>query len=343
GKERRRMTGRIDELAAAPLLGRPTFSTGSFEAARDYVPSFSNPFALAEPTGSFRLSFSHSRTELPHVRFDLIEVDCDRSFVVSGSDLSDRYLLQIPFAGKVTVEQGGRCFVAGAGSVFVINPVTPSRKHWAGSCRQLMVWIDRQAMWRALAPELGYEPDRSLEFSEELDASVAPACPSLVRDIVNVAVEATNLEGREAHWRYVRQLERCLLVDLLTALPHTYSRELDRTDAEIAPYYVRRVERFFRDQFERKIRLSDALQVAGVSARSLFYGFRVHRKTTPMIYLKELRLQVARERLLRAAESGGKVTAIATNCGFPHLGMFSRDYKRRYGESPSATLRRGLS
>ncbi|MGH9886640.1 MAG: AraC family transcriptional regulator, partial [bacterium] len=333
----------IDELAAAPLLGRPTFSTGCYEAARDYVPSFSNPFALAEPSGSFRLAFSHSRAELPHVRFDLIDVDCDRSFVVSGADLSNRYLVQIPFAGTVTVEQAGRCFVASPGSAFVINPVTPSRKRWAGSCRQLMVWIDRQAMSRALAQELGYEPDRPLEFAEGSDASAAPACPSLVRDIVNVAVEATNLEARDARWRYVRQLERCLLVDLLTALPHTYSRELERTDAQIAPHYVRRVEQFFRDHFERELRLSDALRVAGVSARSLFYGFRVHRKTTPMIYLKQLRLQVARERLLRAAEVGGSVTAIATSCGFPHLGMFSRDYKLRYGESPSATLRRGLS
>ena len=47
----------------------------------------------------------------------------------------------------------------------------------------------------------------------------------------------------------------------------------------------------------------------------------------------------ARESLLRAAASAS-VTAIATEYGFAHYGRFSGEYRRCFGETPSATLRR---
>ena len=35
------------------------------------------------------------------------------------------------------------------------------------------------------------------------------------------------------------------------------------------------------------------------------------------------------------------VKEVATRWGFSHLGRFSRDYQRRFGEAPSETLSRG--
>jgi AraC-like DNA-binding protein len=52
-----------------------------------------------------------------------------------------------------------------------------------------------------------------------------------------------------------------------------------------------------------------------------------------------LRLDQARQQLLHAAASTS-VTDVAARCGFNHLGRFAAWYRHRYGESPSATLRR---
>jgi len=329
--------------AVATLLGQPRFSSTRLEDVGDYVRTFSKPFVLARPpTHLLHFSFSHARRQLPHLCLDFVNADFDSSFLISGPKLEDRYLVQIPFTGHCTVEQNGERFTVGEGSAFVINPFTASRKFWEGGCRQLMIWIERQALERVLIDELGYGLDRPLEFLRERDARPS-GLTWFTRNLVDIAAHVGKLEGAEVHWRYIRQLERSLLVNLLTALPHTYRGQLDRTEHQIAPYYVRRVETFFRQYFADPITMHDILRVAGTSARALFYGFRNYRATTPMMYLKQLRLHEARTRLLRAADTGGCVTEIALACGFSHLSMFTRDYRRRYGETPSQTLKRGVS
>ena len=59
-----------------------------------------------------------------------------------------------------------------------------------------------------------------------------------------------------------------------------------------------------------------------------------------MRYLKEVRLRYVNEELQRGATGSETVTAVAFKWGFSHLGHFTTDYKRRFGESPSETLAR---
>jgi AraC-like DNA-binding protein len=58
-----------------------------------------------------------------------------------------------------------------------------------------------------------------------------------------------------------------------------------------------------------------------------------------MAYVREVRLERARADLMSDDPSLGSVTDIALKWGFAHLGRFAVEYKRRFGESPSATLR----
>jgi AraC-like DNA-binding protein/TolB-like protein/tetratricopeptide (TPR) repeat protein len=77
----------------------------------------------------------------------------------------------------------------------------------------------------------------------------------------------------------------------------------------------------------------------GVARRTLEKHFRRFIGQTPMEFLRTQRLGQAR-RMLLAAQPQADVTKIATQCGFNHLGRFAAWYRERYGESPSATLRR---
>jgi len=78
----------------------------------------------------------------------------------------------------------------------------------------------------------------------------------------------------------------------------------------------------------------------GVSQRTLEYSFRDLLQVTPIAWLRILRLNRARRDLLRPLHAGATVTEVAVRHGFLHLGHFACDYRRQFGESPSATLRR---
>ena len=73
--------------------------------------------------------------------------------------------------------------------------------------------------------------------------------------------------------------------------------------------------------------------------RTLIKHFRDFKGTSPMRYLRSARYERVRA-ALRRAEPEESVTDVASQWGFTHLGRFSVEYRRRFGESPSETLRR---
>jgi len=58
-----------------------------------------------------------------------------------------------------------------------------------------------------------------------------------------------------------------------------------------------------------------------------------------MAFLRLVRFERVRDELLRGNEST-TVTAAAMRWGFSHLGRFAAEYRARFKESPSETLRR---
>jgi AraC-like DNA-binding protein len=102
---------------------------------------------------------------------------------------------------------------------------------------------------------------------------------------------------------------------------------------------VRRVLRAMRADPARAFSLDDLAVIAGISARSLQRQFRASLGQTPIEALRTIRLERARRGLLLAAR-GQTISDIALCCGSSHLGRFSIEYRRLYGETPSQTLRR---
>jgi AraC family ethanolamine operon transcriptional activator len=80
-----------------------------------------------------------------------------------------------------------------------------------------------------------------------------------------------------------------------------------------------------------------------VSERTLQYAFKQDMQLSPVTYLRILRLNKARTTLLSVTPAETTVTHIAMMWGFLHLGKFSQDYRRMFGELPSETLARTTS
>jgi len=135
---------------------------------------------------------------------------------------------------------------------------------------------------------------------------------------------------------------RLLAATALAAFPNTAVTEptaADRRDAH--PRTVRRAVSFIEANAGRDIALGDIAAAAHVTSRALQLAFRRHLDTTPMAYLRRVRLDQARHDLDRAsAGQGATVTSIAYQWGFASPSRFAEQYRAAYGELPSTTLSR---
>jgi len=75
------------------------------------------------------------------------------------------------------------------------------------------------------------------------------------------------------------------------------------------------------------------------SRRSLQNGFRQIADTTPVHYLRGLRLNLVRARLMSTRPAQLSVSQAASDQGFTHLSHFTDGYKALFGELPSQTER----
>jgi len=127
---------------------------------------------------------------------------------------------------------------------------------------------------------------------------------------------------------------------LIAALPLQHERLKHSLKAFRRSRLVKQANDYMQTHIDQPLTLIDVCQSLGTSSRALCYGFQEIFGMSPMSYLKILRLQSV-HRSLKLAGSGQKtVTEIASQFGFYHLGYFAHDYKKMFGELPSATLRR---
>lgn len=145
-------------------------------------------------------------------------------------------------------------------------------------------------------------------------------------------------------FKFVTELyEQILLSLLFVSVPHNYNEWLQRGGAVAIPYHVRRTEQFIRENLCSALTLKETVQASGTGVRALHQGFRKFRRTTPMLFLKECRLQHAKTLPRDRYAVRRSIAEIAQEAGFDHPSKFSQAYKLRFGKLPSDTRRQILS
>lgn len=95
---------------------------------------------------------------------------------------------------------------------------------------------------------------------------------------------------------------------------------------------------WLKSRLDEPIQLETLAAVAGVRPRTLEAHFKLYLGTTPLGWVRRMRLARARQQLL-SAEANASVTTIAAANGFNQLGRFSAQYRDQFGELPSDTLK----
>jgi AraC-like DNA-binding protein len=325
----------IDEFAGAlSLIGGANFATQNLDEGRRYI-SDASSHTLNPGFGRPVIDLKHWRFSLEHTDIDLVGLDCGTEFQIAKDYETRHYIFQFPIEGSCYLKIGRGHTIVAPGEMFVINPKQTAIKRWVGPCRQLMVRFERDALDRLLCFELNRDHREPIVFEQLIvDLESSASLRNLTTQIWQSMLVNVSLQEK----RVGRSLERSLMTAFLAILRHNYSDELSFSGAPAAPYYVKRAEDFIRTHVRDIITIEELVEISGVSSRSLYYGFRRWRDTTPMSYLRNFRLSIAHEELKRARDNESNVTQVALGVGYDHLSRFSKDYKQRYGVSPSVTM-----
>lgn len=209
---------------------------------------------------------------------------------------------------------------------------------WGGGNPQLIVWFDRSSLEAHLGSLLGRTVRRPIRFSLGMNLTT-PGSRSWLNIVELMRREAEGPGGMTSRPLVTTQLESLLMTQLLMAQPHTYTPALLGEQPRVAPLAVRRAMEVIEGHAAEPLTVAEIAECVGVGVRALQDGFRRHLDTTPLAYLREVRLDRIRTELLAADPGATTVTAIASRWGFLHPGRFSVAYRRQFGESPSETLR----
>jgi AraC-like DNA-binding protein len=253
-------------------------------------------------------------------------------------DLESAYHVLAPMTGSIESRHRGAYVVADPTRAAVYRPIGDIDVYWAADCRLLSVKVERAALERELDAALDRQVVTPLPLGASFDLATGPGrtWAALVRLL------HTELYGPDGLVRQPRMAARwrdLVISGLALTVEHPYGEEPAGLQGPWRPRPVKRTLDAMHAEPWRLFTAADLAEIAGVGVRVLQESFRQHVGTSPMAYLRRLRLDGVHAELSRADPWQVSVGEVAYRWGFTHLGRFAGAYRARYGEPPSQTLK----
>jgi AraC-like DNA-binding protein len=269
-------------------------------------------------------------TSLVYARFGtdtkLTSIDQDHVHFIIGSSMPSRFNLH----GQSVVANSQNATMLVSPEQFLIE-----RSEGSETLALRTSLSDLQHHFEELTAQHHRDP---LTFNHIIDLANGPG--AMLKRMMNYLVYELEHNDQALKNPGLSKSYNHMLLTALLSLPHNQSEKLLKNyHNQVAPGLVRRAEEYMRAHLNEAVTIIDLLRICDCSRSVLFSAFKNARGYTPMEFLTEQRLQGAREKLLKQHPEDS-VSSIALDYGFNHLGRFSKVYKKRFGVTPSITLKK---
>lgn len=321
----------------APLLERlRIFQSRDVEETRAFLHAKNYRFDLP-PRQKRGLDTRINGVYLPQSYVGYIQYGAASVAFSTGRDRPD-YWMQFPLHGHLRGAIGRDAVECTPDSGAIASP-TREHCHFLvePDCARIQVSINTVAVSTQLAALLGEPSGKPVDFAATID--LAKGYGRSLADYIRTAVLDFERAGSVLWHAHTASLfEQFIATALLLSHPHSHTAALQRLARPAAPRDVKRALEFMHAHLDAPITLADIVSASGVPGRTLFKHFEDWKGISPMRHLRNARMVQVRQALLRA-DPEQSITAIAMGLGFSHMGRFSVEYRRRFGESPSQTLK----
>ena len=149
--------------------------------------------------------------------------------------------------------------------------------------------------------------------------------------LLDAAVRLFDCLGSEAESRILApQIKREILYRVLRGPQGDLLRGVAYQDTRLNQ--VSRALSLIHNQFDRTIEVNELAQEAHMSVSTFYEAFKSVTSLSPLQYLKEIRLNRARQIMLW---EGASAQLAASQVGYSSASQFSREFKRRFGRPPA--------
>jgi AraC-like DNA-binding protein len=319
-----------------PLHHFPAVHTTSLDEAVDIFSRMTTPARFQAVERGARFEWRANLLSLGPVQISAHQYGA--GFRADTDSVRDIFTTSFPLADVPTVgfDAGTKVPVVRDQTTWLVSPDRPGGFQVGAGYRALQLTFRRSDAEAALAALLGRASVSTLQMRPTLSLSsgVGAWLRRFTRFIVD---EADESESPFASPVVRTRLAETILFGILQGHPHTHSERLAASRAA-EPRYVRQAAEYLDAHAADPIQLADLARITGVGVRALQLGFQRYRECTPMTFLRERRLRLARQSIL--TDPGLTVTHVALACGYAHVGRFAMHYRARFGESPSETRER---
>jgi len=324
------------EMQGNHLTGLEILQSKDVDETRALVAGVFCDHRLSLTDRKSELDYRHRYFRTPAMSFSVIRYGAEVR--VAPQALESFFLIQLPLKGGDRIESGKESLLSQPGKGTIHCPDESFAMNWSADCSKIAVRIERDAIERHAAALLGRPLPQQLQFAAEMDTRQGSglAWERTIRQLLRSVQQTPELVG---HPLMQAQFEQLIMSGLLIWQSNTLSNSLGQPTAMVQPRHLKLAEDYMRAHLDAPITNEQLAALTGISLRTLYNSFRKFRGVSPMRHLRDLRMEKVREALLDTGTLRN-VTSVATRWGFFELGRFAAEYKRRYGESPSDTLRR---
>jgi AraC-like DNA-binding protein len=249
----------------------------------------------------------------------------------------DAYGLYLPAAGQMLVDAGGRQLESAPGRGLLADMSLFRRLTLFEQRGHMGIAFEKSAMVRQLSELLDAPVADDLKFDGPVDLlSERGMQIATLGNLIWQNLTADCSERSSA--TFSERLLQAMMIVLLETVPHNYSMQLQKPASPAVPKQLKRAMEYMHANVGADIRMADIARQAGTSVRTLQAAFQQFKDTTPIGYLRMIRLQGAR-RALMSADQSRLVADVARDWGFSHMGRFAALYYQSFGEMPSETAR----
>lgn len=247
--------------------------------------------------------------------------------------------VHMPMNGRALCQQNGHEFEANTIRALVTSPGTSLTMRFDDDSPQLLIRIEEQPLLDYLTRLRGRGLSGPLMFHPEFDltSDVAVRWHAAVQLLHTEVYHAGSLV-QLGHG--ISGIEELLMNSLLHIQPSNYHEEFMRPVTDPGRRVVQEAISYIDAHLAEPITMECIARNVHMSIRSVQQGFRDELGVSPMTYIRDRRLERVHAELADALPSDGvTVTDVATRWGFNHLGSFAVEYRKRWGATPSETLR----